>query len=549
MSTAGVELRGVGFSHGARTVLADVTLTVGPSSRLAVVGPNGTGKSTLLALVSGALATESGTVRVTPPTGTVALLPQERDRRPGETLRGYLSRRTGVAAAETAMQAAADALAAGEPGAGDGYAAALEHWLALGGADLDARVPEVLDRLGLATDHLDQETVELSGGELARCGLAAVLLTQVDVLLLDEPTNDLDVDGLTLLESFLAQRAGALMVVSHDRAFLERVATDVVELDEFTHRATVFGGGFASYLEERERARAAARSDFETYDEQRSSLVERARREKEWARQGTARATSARALAREPDKSVRAHQKAGAQSRGAAAARVQRQLARLDEVEDPREPWELRLTLSAASRGPDEVAGLAGAVVQRGGFRLGPLDLDVRAGDRVAITGANGAGKSTLLAAVLGRLPLSSGRSWLGRGVVVGEIDQVRRTFPADQALVDAFRAVTGQDVADARTLLAKFGLGADDVLRPVATLSPGERTRADLALLMARGANLLVLDEPTNHLDLAAIEQLEVALDTYDSTLLLVTHDRRLLDTVRTDRVFTVGDGRVREA
>jgi ATPase subunit of ABC transporter with duplicated ATPase domains len=546
VSGAVIDLRGVGFSYGARAVLSEVTLTAGPGSRLAVVGPNGTGKSTLLALVAGAVEPEVGSVRLSPPDATIALLPQERDRRAGETLRAYLSRRTGVAAADAALRQASDALAAGTSGSEARYAEALERWLALGGADLDGRVPAVLDGLGIAQTLLDQETVALSGGQLARCSLAAVLLTQADVLLLDEPTNDLDVEGLSLLEGYLAQRSGALLVVSHDRAFLERVATEVVELDEFTHGATVFGGGFAAYLDERDRARAAAKAAYETYDEARTALAERARREKEWARQGMSRATSARARAAEPDKNVRSAKLAGAQSRSAAAGRVLRRLDRLEEVDDPRDPWELRLTLVPASRGPDEVAGLAGAVVDRGTFRLGPVDLDVRRGDRVAITGPNGSGKSTLLAALLGRLRLTTGRSWLGRNVVVGEIDQVRRTFPGDETLVSAFRDATGHDEPEARTLLAKFGLGADDVLRAVSSLSPGERTRADLALLMARGANLLVLDEPTNHLDLAAIEALEQALDSYDGTLLLITHDRRLLEAVRTDRAVTVTDGRV---
>jgi ATPase subunit of ABC transporter with duplicated ATPase domains len=453
-----------------------------------------------------------------------------------------------VATADRALAAASDALADGAAAADDVYAAALERWLALGGADLDSRAPVVLDRLGLDESLLDRETTTFSGGQLARCGLAATLLTQVDVLLLDEPTNDLDVDGLAALESFLAGRAGGLVVVSHDRTFLEKVATGVLEIDEFSRRGALFGGGFAAYLEERYRARAAAKAAFEAYDDQRTGLLDRARREKEWARQGTARATSARARTAEPDKNIRAHKVAGAQSRGAAAARVQRQVDRLEEVEDPRDSWQLRLALDPATRGPDEVVGLAAAVVDRGGFRLGPVDLAVRRGERLAVTGANGSGKSTLLAALLGRLPLTSGRSWLGRSVVVGEVDQVRRTFAADGTLVEAFRAATGQDEAEARTLLAKFGLGADDVLRAVGTLSPGERTRADLALLMARRANLLVLDEPTNHLDLAAIEQLEEALGTYDGTLLLVSHDRRLLEQVRTDRHVHVDDGRVTE-
>ena len=153
-----------------------------------------------------------------------------------------------------------------------------------------------------------------------------------------------------------------------------------------------------------------------------------------------------------------------------------------------------------------------------------------------------------MLAALLGRAELSSGTQWTGASVVIGEIDQVRRTFDAGDSLLDAFRARTGAEVADTRTLLAKFGLGADDVLRPVGSLSPGERTRADLALLMALGANVIVLDEPTNHLDLAAIESLEEALESFDGTLLLVSHDRRLLERVETNRHLVVESGKVRE-
>lgn len=548
MSGAAVVMRGVGFSHGSRTVLTDVSVTVGSDTRLAVVGPNGVGKSTLLALMAETLVPESGSVVVSPPAATVVLVPQERDRRPEEALLGYLARRTGVDAADAALDLAAAALASGAPGADDAYALALERYLALGGADLGDRAPAVLDRLGLDPALLDRATATFSGGQLARAGLAVVLLAQVDVLLLDEPTNDLDADGLAVLEEFLERRTGGLVVVSHDRAFLERVVTGVLDIDEFTQEATLYGGGFAAYLRERERARTAARNAFETYDGERAGLVERARREKDWAQRGVGRASSAKALRDEPDKNVRAKNVAGAQGRSAAAARTLRSLNRLEELEDPRDPWQLRLSLDPATRGGEDVAGLSGAVVERDGFRLGPVDLQVHRGDRVAITGANGSGKSTLLAALLGRTELAAGRSWRGRSIVVGEIDQVRQTFDGVELLGAAFRSATGQDEAESRTLLAQFGLGADAVVRPVASLSPGERTRADLALLMARRANLLVLDEPTNHLDLQAIEQLEEALSTYDGTMLLVSHDRRLLERVQTTRRLAVEHGRVHE-
>ncbi|MGH9040122.1 MAG: ATP-binding cassette domain-containing protein, partial [Acidimicrobiia bacterium] len=199
-------------------------------------------------------------------------------------------------------------------------------------------------------------------------------------------------------------------------------------------------------------------------------------------------------------------------------------------------------------RGVPEGPGVRG-VPEGSGFRLGPVDVEVGWGERVAILGPNGAGKSTFIGALLGRIPLSAGRQWLGPGIVVGEIDQARALLAGDVTLQDAFQRASGLKVAhEARTLLAKFGLGTDHVGRPVESLSPGERTRAVLALLMARGVNCLVLDEPTNHLDLAAIEQLEVALETFAGTVLLVTHDRELLDNVRLDRVLLVEGGSVRD-
>jgi len=224
-------------------------------------------------------------------------------------------------------------------------------------------------------------------------------------------------------------------------------------------------------------------------------------------------------------------------------------IERLDVVEEPRKEWELRFSIASASPSGRVVATLNGAVARLGSFTLGPVTLQIDRGDRVAITGPNGAGKSTLLALLTGELAPSDGSASVGSGVLAGRIDQARAAFLGDDALLDAFQAeVPDQPVGEVRTLMAKFGLTGEHVLRTAASLSPGERTRAALALLQARGVNLLVLDEPTNHLDLPAIEQLEVALDSYDGTLLLVSHDRRLLEAVRVDRRFTLDDGTVSE-
>jgi ATPase subunit of ABC transporter with duplicated ATPase domains len=242
--------------------------------------------------------------------------------------------------------------------------------------------------------------------------------------------------------------------------------------------------------------------------------------------------------------------RATSEKQAAKAKQTERRIERLDVVEEPRKEWDLRMEIAAAPRSGSIVATLRGAVVRRGPFTLGPVDLQVDWGDRVAITGANGSGKTTLLAALLGRVQLDEGAASLGSGVRLGEVDQVRGLFLGQEPLASAFGAeVPDASDADVRTLLAKFGLRADHVLRPAGTLSPGERTRAALALLQARGVNVLVLDEPTNHLDLPAIEQLEQALADYPGTLLLVTHDRRMLEAVHTTRRFVVDAGRVSEA
>jgi ATPase subunit of ABC transporter with duplicated ATPase domains len=211
-------------------------------------------------------------------------------------------------------------------------------------------------------------------------------------------------------------------------------------------------------------------------------------------------------------------------------------------AQKPWEGWDLHLELAPSRRSGDVVARLVDAVVERGTFRLGPISLEVAWADRLAIVGPNGSGKTTLLRALLGELPLASGERWMGPGVVVGELDQGRRRFLTDEPLIAAFTKASGLLVQPARSLLAKFGLTAEHVERPAASLSPGERTRATLALLMAAGANCLVLDEPTNHLDLPAIEQLEQALDDYEGTLLLVTHDRRLLEALAITRTLQLG-------
>jgi ATPase subunit of ABC transporter with duplicated ATPase domains len=537
-------VRGVQVAFGATEVLHGVDLTISPGQRLGLVGPNGAGKSTLMRVIAGQLTPDAGTVTAT---GSVGLLPQEPDQRAGETLLDYLGRRTGVAPAEAAMQAAAEALGGDSAAAADDYDAALQTWLDLGGADFEARAMDVVVDLGLDHSTLAVQTAGLSGGQLARGSLAAVLLSRYDVLLLDEPTNNLDLDGLEQLEQFVLGRRGGLAVVSHDREFLTRVITDVFEIDPHNHQSRLFAGGWESYLREGLLARLHAREEYESFADKHDELRDRMQAARELSVRGALRA---KRRAPDNDKSVRSYKIEGATSAAGKVRSLETRLARLDAdaVVEPRKVWQLRLELPEAPRSGDVVATLAAAVVRLGSFTLGPVDLSVRWADRLAIRGPNGGGKTTLLRALLGEQPLDAGTSTLGSAVVVGELDQARRVFDGESTVAQLIESGAELVPEEARTLLAKFGLRAGHVDRPAGSLSPGERTRAGLALLMARRTNCLVLDEPTNHLDLASVEQLEEALLDYAGTVLLVSHDRRLLEKVPVTRTIRVESGRVSE-
>ncbi|MDQ3107552.1 MAG: ATP-binding cassette domain-containing protein [Actinomycetota bacterium] len=535
--------RRISKSYGSAVVLTEVDVSVGPRSRLGLVGPNGIGKSTLLRILAGLEAPDEGRVERSPTTLEVGWLPQEVQATQGETLQDYLARRTGVAEAERDLEHWTSLLATDPTDAIEPYTEALERFMTLGGDDLAARAGEVCADVGLPDDRLGVPLADLSGGQQARAALAAILLARFDVFLLDEPTNNLDFAGLDRLERFLDGLAGGVIVVSHDRAFLDRTATRILELQEESHRAVEYAGGWSDYVEQRELSRSQQYEAFDKFKAEKGRLTERIKEQRQWAVSGVNKEKKKG----DGDKMARDFRVNRTEKQASKVRISEKALANLTEVDKPWEGWRLQLQFAPEARSGDVVARLDGAVVQRGSFTLGPIDLEIGWQERLAIVGPNGGGKTTLLKTLLGELDLASGNRFVGPGVKIGTMDQARELFGGDQKVLATFMTAAGvAELSEARSLLAKFGLSAEHVERSGGRLSPGERSRATLATLMASGVNCLVLDEPTNHLDLAAIEELERALEGYDGTLLLVTHDRRLLEAVALTRTVLVEAGRI---
>ncbi len=522
---------------GARCVLDAVDVRVDAGSRIGLIGPNGAGKSTLLRILAGLETSDGGLVRRF---GTVGYLPQLADAGDrSRTVRETIFERIGLTSATDALERWASALQAGDLDAVQPHADALERWLGLGGADVEARLGRAVAELGLTAGLLGRRLDALSGGQAARAGLAALQVARFDVVLLDEPTNHLDGDGLRRLAMLLQSRSGGIVLVSHDRALLTESVAEIIELDRRTGKATRYRGGWGTYERERTAAYERARAERARALERREQLLAA---ERETRRRAAASHSRAGARVHDNDKQSREWVRMRAEEM-AGRARKMGSRARREEIPDA--PWEnpaLRLHLTGAERRRAWVVALEGVVLSRGEWTLGPLEFAVAQGERVLLSGPNGSGKSTLLGALAGQIAPIQGRRRAAPRVVIAQIGQLREALSGRATLTDQVRRLTGLDEPGARTALAAFGLDADPATRSAATLSPGERTRAELTVLAHRRAACLLLDEPTNHLDTESLEALEAALARWPGALVVATHDRRLRRNLSLTREVALG-------
>jgi len=529
--TSLASLVGVEKSYGSWTVFTALNFEVTDRARIGVVGPNGAGKSTLLKILAELEAPTSGEV-VRRRGLVVAYLDQNPAGDARDAIATVLSARPEVAVLDEELRAVELELTKptviGDLARMDRVLerqqGLLDRWVEIGGPGLEGQVRAQLLALGLPEEDLTLPTTQLSGGQRKLVALAACLIRQPDLLLLDEPETHLDADRREQLEDTIAAFPGGVVSVSHDRYLLDDTVDRIAELDN--GMITMWHGNYSAYAVAKEIALQRQQQLYATQQKEIARLEEAIARFKLWA-------------------SIVVDERHIKQARN-----KQRQIDRMDKIDRPVfERRKIALEMRAAQRGGQKIVELRGVTMA---FADDPVlldvDLTITRGERVGVIGANGSGKSVLGRILAGREDPTAGERWAGPSVAFGYLEQGHETEPPHLTPIEFVRNAKPMYEEDAVSLLGRFLFRYDQMRQPVGTLSGGERTRLQLCLLMLGGANCLLLDEPTNHLDIESMEVLESTLESFDGTVIVISHDRYLLDRIP-DRILEVRDGNVRSS
>jgi ATP-binding cassette subfamily F protein 3 len=527
-------------SFGATTVLEDVSFILNDAEHAGLIGPNGTGKSTLVRCIVGIEQPDAGAIVLTPTNATIGYLPQSFAEQAGHTIAQVIATAQGdFSRAESDLQRATEALSAGQSSL-EAYDAAFARFESLGGYARGSRAESVLDGLGLGSIDPDTPLARLSGGQKTRLGLASLLVSEPDVLVLDEPTNHLDVDALEWLERFLNSYPNAVLIVSHDRAFLDATVTRILYLDPDARSLRSYRGAYSDFVAARAHEREL---QVETWRRQ-EEYVDRVRRDIGRLK-SEARSIEQSTTARQPGLRKYARKKATvARSR---ERKLERYLQSDERVDKPTSRWPINLDFGAPPPGSQAVLRVEDVAFAYPGRPplFEHVSFEVRHGQRIALVGPNGAGKSTLLRLIEGTLTPARGRIQLGASVRLGVLSQEHETLDPEQTVLGTVLRERPMSEQDARSFLPYFLFYGDAVFRRVRECSLGERSRLQLAQLVLRGCNFLLLDEPINHLDVESREHFEVSLEAFEGTVLVVAHDRAFLRSFAR-RLLEVRDGRV---
>ena len=521
-------------------ILKDITFSIRPGERVGLIGPNGSGKTTLLRIIAGWEEPDSGQVHLTPRDLRLGYLSQGFDRDPSLTLSEVLNEVAGeprALEAEIARLAAELSVEPADAALQRAYDAALTRLSALD----DGRVSAILAHLGLDALDLQQPVGRLSGGQKTRLALALVLLDHPDMLLLDEPTNHLDIAVLEWLEEWLAGYRGAALIVSHDRTFLDRTVTRVLDLDPAHQAIREYTGNYSAYLAQYQGERERQLSTWKDQQDEIRRIRGDIARTKEQARH-------VEITTRPNQPGVRRIAKKVARKAASRQKKLERFLESDERVDRPERSWQMKVDFEEAGKvhiGRDVVSLDDLAVGYNHRPLLSNLNLSIRAERRVVLTGPNGAGKTTLLRTIAGRISPLAGKVRLGGSVRLGYMTQEQEALDGRSTALETILHAAPMTETEARSFLHYFLFEGDDSLRPIADLSYGERSRLSLARLVAEGCTFLLLDEPINHLDIPSRTRFEEALSSFPGTILAVVHDRYFIERFATD-LWRVENGRI---
>ena len=523
-------------NYGLLTVLADVSFSLAQGQKVALVGDNGTGKTTLLKIIAGLTEPDAGEIDISKNT-CIGYLPQDTSLTGDETIGEYLRQVTGINALEQKLEELAPHL--DDEKKASEYGNTQEQYERLDGYAFEHRIKIMLAGFGLDNVGAEHRLSNLSSGQKSKVVLAGILLKGVDLLLLDEPTNNLDLPALIWLEDFLRKSEAACIVISHDRRFLDRVVKKIFELDRNTHSLNISGGTYSDYLNMMTNRIARQKEKYRLQQEEIGRLSEQARQKRADSAKGS------RWTGSDNDKFLRGFKRDRAGRSSRIAKSIEKRIEQMDKVEKPieRDPFEIPLN-AAINPGALDVRLTKVVAGYPNGFTIGPASLEIRYGSRVGIMGLNGSGKSTILKTVTGQLLPHSGVIEICSGVRIGNMMQEHETLPRDITLLDFIKDRGKLSQQESYAKLTKFGFEERQMKQQIGTLSPGGRARLLLALFSAQSVNVLVLDEPTNHLDLEALEALEEAVETYQGTILLVSHDRYFLEKSKLDSTYVLSEG-----
>jgi ATP-binding cassette subfamily F protein 3 len=527
-----LSIQNITKSFGIDNILNGISFSLNDGERLGLVGPNGCGKTTLLRIIVGQENADSGIVRFNPTTLSIGYLPQGAEFNPQDTLDSYLHRCEGDL---PALSRRLETLASGLTREPNNPAFQSEYDDVLRQIQLTSesagRGMAVMAGLGLDLLPPDLPVSSLSGGQKTRLALAGVLLSNPRLLLLDEPTNHLDIEMLEWLEGWLLSYHGGLLIVSHDRAFLDYVATSILEIDGVTHKARVFDGNYSAYLEEK---MAERERQWQAYTDQQDE-ISRLRKSASQVRSRAKFHKGGKADPANTDGFSAGFFANRAKETIQRAKNIEKRIERLlteERVDKPAQTWEMKMDFGEILPTGRDVIILEDLTIGYGQHALlTDLNLTLRYGSRTVLTGPNGCGKTTLLRTIAGQIPPLNGSSRLGSRVKLGYMAQEQENLDSDLNAFDTIQRMAGLPETETRAFLSLFLFKGNDVFVPVGSLSFGERARLSLACLVAQGCNLLLLDEPINHLDIPSRTRFEQSLAQFKGSILAVVHDRYFID------------------